>query len=368
MKKKLIVLFLSLALLFTFTACDSNTVAEVNGEKISKDEYQEYVNYLLISYDSMYSSLGGLSPEMLQYFDIENTAINTLVTIEEAKQVCVKLNCMPTKDEMLSYVYKNLGVTKKADYKTALSQIKTNYGLSEETVFKVIVSSLYKENIENYLEKEQDITFSEKEAEALYKEDPETYDNRTVSYILIQPDNTDATTDDSGNTVYTDDAWAAAKAEAEEVITKLDDGGDFAELAKEHSDDSSTASEGGSISEPFTKPESSYVEEFTEAAFALTKVGAYTEKPVKSSSFGYFIILCDGLQDKDNEYEDLIASIAKNNLATLKADAYEEYISDFHEESDVVYYYGDNAGKEAKSDTSGDGSKTESKDTTSKSE
>ncbi len=361
MKKKLIVLFLSLALLFTFTACDSSTVAEVNGEKISKDEYQEYVNYLLISYDSMYSSLGGLSPEMLQYFDIENTAIDTLVTMEEAKQACAKLNCTPTKDEIQSYVYENLGVTKKADYKTTLSQIETNYGLSEETAVKIIASGLYKEKIENYLEKEQKITFSEEEAAALYEKDPETYDNRTVSYILIQPDDTDATTDDSGNTTYTDDAWAAAKAEANEVISKLDGGGDFAELAKEHSDDSSTASSGGSISEPFTKAESSYVEEFTEAAFALTKVGEYTQKPVKSSSFGYFIILCDGLQDKDNEYDDLIASIAKSNLETLKSDAYEEYISDFHEESDVVYYYGDHAGKEAESDTSGDDSTTESK-------
>lgn len=361
MKKKLIVLFLSLALLFTFTACDSNTVAEVNGEKIAKDEYKEYVNYLLISYDSMYSSLGGLSPEMLQYFDIENTAINTLVTMEESKQACAKLNCMPTKDEIQSYVYENLGVTKKADYKTALSQIETNYGMSKETAVKVIASSLYKEKIEDYLEKEQKITFSEEEAAALYEEDPETYDNRTVSYILIQPDDTDATTDDSGNKVYTDEAWDAAKAEAQEVITKLDDGGDFAELAKEHSDDSSTAESGGSISEPFTKAESSYVEEFTEAAFALTKAGEYTEEPVKSSSFGYFIILCDGLQDKDNEFDDLVASIAKDNLATLKSDAYEEYISDFHEESDVVYYYGDHAGKEAESDTSGDDGTTEDK-------
>lgn len=354
MKKKLIVLFFSVAVLFVFTACSSNSVAEVNGEKISKDEYKEYVNYLLISYDSMYASLGGLSPEMLQYFDIENTAINTLVTMEEAKQACAKVKCTPTEDEIQSYVYENLGVTEKADYQTAISQVETNYGLSEDTTVKVIASNLYKEKLEDYLEKKQDITFSEKEAKALYKEDPESYDNRTVSYILIQPDDTDATTDDSGNTVYTDEAWAAAKEEAKEVIAKLDDGGDFAELAKEYSDDSSTASDGGSIAESFTRSESSYVEEFTDAAFELTKVGAYTEKPVKSSSFGYFIILCDGLQDKDNDYDNLIASIVEDNLDTLKSDAYEEYISDFHEKSDVVYYYGDNADGTAATDESED--------------
>lgn len=360
MKKKLIVLFLSLALLFTFTACESDTVAEVNGVKIAKGEYQEYVNYLLISYDSMYSSLGGLSPEMLQYFDIENTAINTLVTMEEAKQACAKLNCLPTDKEIQEYVYENLGVTKKADYKTALSQIETNYGLSEETTVKVIASNLYKEKIEDYLAKEQKLAFSQEEAAALYEEDPETYDNRTVSYILIQPDDTDATADDGGNMTYTDEAWEAAKAEAKEVIGKLDDGGDFAELAKEYSDDSSTAESGGSITEPFTKAESSYVEEFTEAAFALTKVGVYTEKPVKSDSFGYFVILCDGLQDKDNEYDDLLASIAAENLETLKTDAYNEYISDFHEESDVVYHYGDNAAKKGNSDAAQDDAATQS--------
>lgn len=356
MKKKLIVLFLCVAVLFTFAACSGNTVATVNGEKITTDEYTEYVNFMLTSYDNQYASYGGLSAQMLQYFDVKNTAINALVTMEELKQACDEVGCSPTDDEIQSYVYDYFGATEKSDYEEAISNVETTYGLSEDTTVNLIASDLYMKNLKDYLEEKQGITFSDEEAEALYEADPDSYDNRSVSYILIQPDDTDATTDDEGNTVYSDDAWDAAKTEAKEVIAKLDDGGDFADLAAEYSDDSSTSSNGGTISDPITKADSgtSYDAEFIDGAFDLTKVGQYTEKPVKVSKFGYFIIKCDGIQDADNDYDDLIASIVDDNLDSLKSDAYEEYISDFEDKSDIVYYYGDNADADESDDTSTD--------------
>lgn len=74
---------------------------------------------------------------------------------------------------------------------------------------------------------------------------------------------------------------------AKNIIAKLNNGGDFAALAKEHSKDGSA--EGGGVLGYFTATE--VVPEFAEVAFA-TEVGSYTKKPVQSQ-FGYHVIRID---------------------------------------------------------------------------
>lgn len=79
--------------------------------------------------------------------------------------------------------------------------------------------------------------------------------------------------------------------EAKAVIAELDGGKDFAELAKEKSEDSNK-SDGGDLGW-FTKGR--MVPEFEEAAFALEK-GAYTKTPVQSQ-FGFHVIKLEDRRD-----------------------------------------------------------------------
>lgn len=74
------------------------------------------------------------------------------------------------------------------------------------------------------------------------------------------------------------------KAKADEIIKKLNEGADFAALAKEYSKDGSAA-EGGDLG--FFGP-GRMVPEFEKAAFAL-EVGAYTKEAVQSQ-FGWHVI------------------------------------------------------------------------------
>ena len=71
---------------------------------------------------------------------------------------------------------------------------------------------------------------------------------------------------------------------AKDLIKKIKDGADFAELAKENSTDG-TAANGGDLG---YFAQTDVVKEFGEAAFAL-EPGAYTTSPVKSQ-FGYHVI------------------------------------------------------------------------------
>ncbi len=74
------------------------------------------------------------------------------------------------------------------------------------------------------------------------------------------------------------------EAKAQELIVKLDEGADFAELAKEHSIGPSGA-QGGDL-DYFTKEQ--MVPAFADAAFAMDK-GTYSKEPVQTE-FGWHII------------------------------------------------------------------------------
>lgn len=96
---------------------------------------------------------------------------------------------------------------------------------------------------------------------------------------------------------------AEAKTRAEEVIKKLQDGGDFSTLAKEYSEDSSNKDNGGKLDNPVSG-DGSYVYDFETAALALKEKGAYTQAPVKTE-FGYHIIRADEIKTdvKETQYK-----------------------------------------------------------------
>ena len=86
------------------------------------------------------------------------------------------------------------------------------------------------------------------------------------------------------------DADAAAKKEAEDVIAKIKAGGDFAALAKEHSDDPGSAQKGGDLD---WADRSTFVGPFADAVFAMKQ--GELRGPVKTQ-YGYHIIRLDGIQ------------------------------------------------------------------------
>lgn len=116
----------------------------------------------------------------------------------------------------------------------------------------------------------------------------------------------------------TDEEKAAAKAKAEELIQKLKDGADFAELAKANSADTGTAEKGGQIG-PFKR--SDMVAEFATAAYNLKNVGDMTETPVQTQ-FGYHIIKLVS-RDEKKPFDEVKEQMAKEMLdAKLKDSAF----------------------------------------------
>jgi len=116
---------------------------------------------------------------------------------------------------------------------------------------------------------------------------------------------------------------------AKEVLNKLNNGTDFAELAKEYSIDGSAA-QGGKLGS-FGKGR--MVKPFEDAAFALN-VGEVSD--IVKSDFGFHIIkVTDKTEAGTTSYEDVKESIKNNLLNQKKAQVMEEYIEKLKEEATI---------------------------------
>jgi peptidyl-prolyl cis-trans isomerase SurA len=110
-----------------------------------------------------------------------------------------------------------------------------------------------------------------------------------------------------------DSAKALARAEAEALLERVQAGEDFADLAREHSDDVGTASLGGDLGW-FRRGQ--MVPEFENAAFAL---GAGRVSGVVESVFGYHIIKVDRVRGRSEVQARHILVVPESGPADIEA-------------------------------------------------
>jgi foldase protein PrsA len=184
-------------------------------------------------------------------------------------------------------------------YSSYSSFLLAQYGVSSEEELDPVFALDFKRNkaVEDYAK----TLVSESEINKYYETN--IVGDMKVSHILITADYNDDDTEE----VKTE-AKNKALETAKEVITKLDEGKDFAELAKEYSKDSS-ASNGGDIGY-FNDGDNE--EEFFNAAKKL-KVGEYTKEPVETK-YGYHIIKLTDQKEKealDKVKDKIVETLAK---------------------------------------------------------
>lgn len=188
------------------------------------------------------------------------------------------------------------------------------YGYNTSDELLEDITKNYKQNsvLEKYI-KENVIT--DEEINNYYETD--IYGEITARHILITPEVTDNMTDEEKNTAK-NKALEEAKKLIEQLNKSKDLENDFITLAKEKSDDTGSASEGGLI-ENFTN-ESGLVDEFWEASLKL-EVGKLTNEPVESD-YGYHIIYKVKQNDKpslDSVKDKIISNVTEQLLSDSNA-------------------------------------------------
>lgn len=157
-------------------------------------------------------------------------------------------------------------------------------GIANDSTLKDLLIKNSKLNLvtEDYIKD----NLTEKEMKAYYEE--KIVGDIEAKHILI------SYTEDSNLSDEENEAKKnEAKAKAEEVIEKLNNGEDFEKLAKKYSDDTATKDNGGSLGYFNT---GDMVEAFEKAAYALD-VNKYTTEPVETE-YGYHIIMKTGQKEK----------------------------------------------------------------------
>jgi len=144
-------------------------------------------------------------------------------------------------------------------------------------------------------------------AEAYYKEHPAEFEKPRrlrASHVLVRVP-----------PVGGSEAEAKSRAKVEDVIKRAQAGEDFAKLARENSDDTGTAPQGGDLG--FVGP-GEMVPQFEEALFRLKK-GELTPAPVRTP-FGYHAIkVLDVQEGGKSAYRDVAAKI-KEKLLTERSE------------------------------------------------
>lgn len=233
----------------------SETVATVEGEKITKDEL----------YDVLVKSQGEEAVALL----IEEK----LVALEMKKEK-LSVSDKEVDAELATYIENSGG-------DDAFAAALLQSGMTEKQFKENIVQFL---SLQKLLEPRIDVT--DEEMKAFFEENKEAMAEPAqveASHILVEDEE-----------------------KAKEVAKKLKDGGDFAKLAKEYSTDKSNADKGGELGF-FTADK--MVPEFSEAAFAMKQ--DEISDPIKTSHGFHIIKVTNKKEAKEAVYKyslDLIKS------------------------------------------------------------
>ena len=297
----------ALAVCLLVTGCGNNASLKNNHTVVKTDEGK-------ITADDLYVELK------------DKYGISVLVDMIDHQLFDEKYETDETEEETINAQIEQMKSQYNNDEEAFQAAITQYLGVEDEDELRDLLSLEYKRNLA--IEEHVKDSITDDEIQKYY--DDGVIGDIKVRHILIKPD----TTDDM-STEEKQEAEDKAKKEAEDLIKQLDDGADFEELAKEHSDDTGSASDGGLID--YFNKDDNMDEAFLNASIDLEK-GKYTEEPVKSS-FGYHIILKVDQKDKPKlkkVKDDIIETLAEDKLNNDPALMYNALI-EIREEAGIKF-------------------------------
>ncbi len=287
MKKKILSMSLILVMLFTITGCGEVAKLE-NGQ----DAVVKFGEDTGISADELYTELTKSSAIAVLVDMIDKAILDEYYPLTEEQEETV--------DQQIEDLKTQVG----GDVLTFNNTIKQYYGVDNEEELKEVFLLDHRRGvaIEDYIKN----SISDADIENYYND--EVIGDIKASHILIKPNVVDGMSEDEIAT-----AEAEALQEAKDIITKLNDGESFEDLAKEFSEDEGTAVNGGNLG--FFNKNSELEDPFVEAAMTLD-IDGYTKEPIKTT-YGYHIILKTDEKEKvelDEIKDEIIETIMDNKI------------------------------------------------------
>lgn len=296
--------------------------ATVNGVNIKEDTVTEQImslrssSYKTDAEWATYLSQQGLTPATYRDSVIQSIARQYLL-MEAEKEYNITVS-----QEDLDKAWSDSVAGYGGDEKAFVDMI-TQVGFTKETYLENIKSSLAQQKLREKVASVKDP--SDEQIVEYLNENLATYDDaRRSSHILFKVAE-DASEQD----------WNKAKDEAQKVLDKLNAGEiEFADAAKEYSDDTS-AKNGGDVGwDKLT----TFVTEYQDALSALSK--GQTSGLVKTT-YGYHIIMCtdqfdvDSVGGIDEVPEGLRDAVVDRIKAAEEGEKYSKWLTEYTEKADI---------------------------------
>lgn len=299
-KRVMLITILVLVASMVLAGCNKSNedaVAKVNGQYILKADFDKNFDMLKKTYEASFGSdimsksagNGKTIEETLKEKILEKLIIEEII-LQNAEKSKVKVTDEDVTKEIDNY--KNL-VGGDEGFQEFLEKNNMTEDFFKKGMKREMIMEGFKENFIKTL------NFSDEDIEKQFNENKDSYISVRASHILVEKES-----------------------EAKDILNKLKNGEDFAELAKQNSIDPGTAQNGGDLGY-FSKGE--MVPEFEKAAFELNP-GEISD--VIKSDYGYHIIKVMDKQDTLQQLKDQVVQQLQNKK-------YDEKLNKLHDDSKI---------------------------------
>jgi parvulin-like peptidyl-prolyl isomerase len=287
----------------------ADAVAVVDGEEIAKQDFDAVISQAKTSYKNQKRDFPAAGSQ--EYQTLRNQIVQFLVQREQFEQEADDLGVEVTDkqvDARLVQIQKQYFGGDKKKYEKQLKE----QGLSDRQVRNDLRAQIISEKLFDQVTK--DVKVTDQQISDYYEKNKAQYsqpESREVRHILVK-----------------------TKAKADALYQQLQDGADFAALAKANSEDTGSKANGGKL----TISKGQTVAPFDQTAFLLKK--GVISRPVKTE-FGYHIIeaLGDVKPAKVTPLKDVKESIKQQLQQTKKNEAMTKWVEELKEDyEDKVSY------------------------------
>lgn len=300
MKKSVVfilILMTSISILLC-TGC-SKTLARVDGIEIKQKEVDIYMNFV-----NNQGQDGELAESEEELKTLEGNIIDSLIVIKLLEKYAEENNITVSSQEVDEQVESVISTyDSEKDFESALKSMGIDRGFLEDYLKSQIISNRI------YEEVTADVMVTDQEVKQYYDDNKEAFlvpAQVKASHILaLFPWNEDGSEE-------TEEGRDEALDKIKMIEDKLENGEDFEELARQYSDDQSTAENGGDLG---YVSEGQMVEEFDKVLFSLDE--GETSKIVETV-FGFHII--KAFDRKEEYYQDF--KEIEEDLKTYLLDSY----------------------------------------------
>jgi foldase protein PrsA len=297
------------------------SVAVVDGSEITREELDELIAHGKRTYEASQQEFPRVgTPE---YQNVQKQYVAYLVQREQFEHEAEELGIEVTEKDVDAEVEKFVDTNFKGNQKDFEKALKKQ-GFTTESFRETLRSSVLAQKL--YDEVTKDVKVPQSELLAYYQQNSAQYstpESRDVRHILVSEKGANDQVD-----------FAASKTEADRLHGQLQDGADFAALAKAESADTVSAKDGGKL----TVSKGQTVPEFDKWSFEA-KVGDRSQ-PIKTT-YGYHIIeaLSPVRKAKTTPFKKVRASIQATLLQEKKSTFMEEWAADLRDEYDGKTQY-----------------------------